>query len=332
MKKRITAFVLVVLVLFSMVACTNPSGQSASSDTQTTGTDSSQEQDASVNDGKIKLGFIFSTLNNPFFVYMRDNVQDECDTLGIELVVMDSQDNTERELKNIEDMISKQVDVLILVPMDSEASANGIRLCNEANIPVITVDRQVEGADIVTQLSSDNFAGGKLAGEHALEAIENKGNIAILRGYLGIQLETERFEGFVSVVESESDVQIVAEQVADFDRNKAFEVMENILQAQPDIQLVYALNDEMALGAFKALEAAKRTDVKVIGFDGSQECLLSIKEGRIYGTVFQQFDLIGRKAVQIANDVVAGNTEGIPALIPVEVSFATLKNVDELMY
>lgn len=238
--------------------------------------------------------------------------------------------STETELNNVEDLISREVDLVILVPMDSEASSNAVKLLNEANIPVITVDRSTVEGEVVTSISSDNYAGGQKAGEFAVEKLGGKGKVAILRGTLGTDLENERYNGFVDAIK-DTQIEIVAEQSAEFDRTTAFNTIENVLQANPDINLVYAENDEMCLGVSKALEAANRDDIMIVGFDGAQETLEAIKAGSVTGTVFQQFALIGRTSVDIADKVFKGDTSDIVNPMPVDCDFARSENVDKLM-
>ena len=217
-----------------------------------------------------------------------------------------------------------------MVPMDSDASSNAVKLLNDAGIPVITVDRSTNEGEVVTSLATNNYAGGQKAGEFAVEKLGGKGKVAILRGTLGTDLETERYSGFTDAVK-DTDIEIVAEQSADFDRTTAFSTIENILQANPDINLVYAENDEMCLGVAKALEAANRTDVMLVGFDGAQETLEAIKDGKVTGTVFQQFALIGKTSVEIADKVFKGDTADIENPMAIDCDFANADNIDQFL-
>ena len=243
--------------------------------------------------GAKTIGAIYWSLNNNFMVFLKDNIEAQAELLGYETFAMDSKNNLATELANIEDLISKGVDAVILVPIDSVASINAIRLLNEAGIPVVTVDRTVQDADVITSLESNNYDGGYLAGQFAAEELASGGNIAILRGTLGTNLETERYEGFCQAVEDAGNpgIEIVSVQSADFDRTNAYDTTENILQAHPEINLIYCENDEMALGCAKAIEASNRMDVKVVGFDGAVETLQAISDGKVTGTVFQQFGI-----------------------------------------
>lgn len=283
--------------------------------------------------GKKSIGAIYWSLNNNFMVFLKDNIEAQAKELGYDTFAMDSKSNLATELSNVEDLISKGVDAVVLVPMDSVASLNAIKLLNDANIPVITVDRTVDNADVITSLSSDNYDGGYLAGKFAAEELKDGGNIAILRGTLGTNLETERYEGFCQAIADANNpkIKIVAVQSADFDRTNAFDTTENILQAHPEINLIYAENDEMALGTAKAIESSNRKDVKIVGFDGASETLEAIKAGRVTGTVFQQFALIGTTAVDLFDKVFNGTGSDIPKLMPIPCDFASYKNIDQFL-
>ena len=334
MKRKVMSMILAVTMAAGILAGCGSSPQEAPAET-TPAAESADTgetaQEAEAADGEAKtIGAIYWSLNNNFMVFLKNNIEARAAELGYETIAMDSGSNTETELNNVEDLISKNVDLVILVPMDSEGSSNAVKLLNEANIPVITVDRSTTEGEVVTSIATDNYAGGKRAGEFAVEKLEGKGKVAILRGTLGTNLETERYNGFADAING-TEIEIAAEQSADFDRTEAFNTIENILQANPDINLVYAENDEMCLGVAKALEAANRSDIMVVGFDGAQETLEAIKAGTVTGTVFQQFALIGRTSVDIADKVFRGDTADIENPMQVECDFASVDNVDQLM-
>lgn len=277
-------------------------------------------------EGTKTIGVIYWSLNNNFMVFLKNNIEAECAALGYETIPLDSRSSTVTELSNVEDLISRKVDAVILVPMDSEASSNAVVLLNNAGIPVITVDRSTTSGEVVTSIATDNYAGGKTAGEFAVKQLEGKGKVVILRGTLGTDLENQRFTGFKDAVAG-TEIEVVSEQSANFDRTTAFNTIENILQANPDINLVYAENDEMCLGVAKAFESANRSDIMVVGFDGAVETLEAIKAGTVTGTVFQQFALIGKMSVDIFDQYFKGDTN-IENPIAVPCEFACAENVD----
>ena len=266
------------------------------------------------------VGLIVSTLNNPFFVDLRDGVEDEADRIGgIDVVVLDSQDDSTRELSNMEDLITQGVDLILINPTDSDAVGEAIAKANEADIPVITLDRSASSGDVITHIASDNVAGGKLAGEYIIEQLGDAANVVELEGIPGASAAVERGEGFNEVIAG-TDITVVARQTANFDRAEGLSVMENILQAHSEIDGVFAHNDEMALGAIEAIESAGR-DIMVVGFDATDDALAAIDEGRMAATVQQLPKEIGAKGIQSAQAYFDGET--LDEFVPVELQLVT---------
>jgi ribose transport system substrate-binding protein len=193
-----------------------------------------------------------------------------------------------------------------------------VKQATAAGIKVISLDRSVNGAEVTTHIASDNKAGGKMAAEFLLEKIGGKGNIVELEGIPGSSAARERGEGFNSVIAGKADVKVVAKQPADFDRAKGLAVMENILQGNKGIVGVFAHNDEMALGAIKAIEAAGLKNVVVVGFDATADAVAAVKEGKMAATVQQKPDLIGKMGVETAKKVMSGQAVEKSLPVPLE--------------
>lgn len=266
--------------------------------------------------GKDKIGLVISTLNNPFFVSLKEGAQSKAQELGVELIVLDSQNDSAKELANVEDLVTKGVKLILINPTDSKAVANAIKVANEKKIPVITLDRGAEGGEVVAHIASDNVAGGKMAGEFIAEKLGSKGKVVELEGIAGTSAARDRGKGFNDAIGENKEIEVVAKQVADFDRQKGLSVMENILQAQPEINAVFAHNDEMALGALQAIESANRTGIVVVGFDATDDAVKSVEDGKLSATVAQQPKLIGSLGVENAVKVLKG--ENVEKSIPVE--------------
>lgn len=251
-----------------------------------------------------KIGLVLSTLNNPFFVSMKDGAERESKKLGYDLIVLDSQNDPVKERSNIEDLIQLDIVALLINPTDSDAVVKAIEVANQSNIPVITLDRQSNGGEVITHIASDNIKGGAMAGEFVLEKFGTTQNVNIveIQGIPGASATRDRGAGFHSVLDDKSNVTFISSQAADFDRQKGLSVMENIIQGNKDIQVVFAHNDEMALGAAKAI-MANNIDATVIGFDGGDDALDAIENGEMQATVAQQPDLIGELGVQIAQKI-----------------------------
>ncbi|HSC81701.1 MAG TPA: ribose ABC transporter substrate-binding protein RbsB, partial [Chitinolyticbacter sp.] len=252
------------------------------------------------------VGLAVSTLNNPFFVALRDGAQAEATERGVKLIAVDAQDDPAKQIASVEDLIQKKVQVILINPTDSDAVANVVKQATAAGIKVISLDRSVNGAEVSAHIASDNVAGGKMAAEFLLEKIGGKGNIVELEGIAGSSAARERGQGFHSVVDGKADVKLVAKQPADFDRAKGLSVMENILQGNKDVQGVFAHNDEMALGAQKAVEAAGLKNVVIVGFDATPDAVAAVKAGTLAATVQQKPELIGKMGVEAAKLLIEG--------------------------
>ncbi|WP_303850271.1 ribose ABC transporter substrate-binding protein RbsB [Seleniivibrio woodruffii] len=259
------------------------------------------------------VGLVVSTLNNPFFVTLKDGAVGEAKKAGINLIVLDSQNDPAKEIANVEDLLSKGVAAILINPTDSDAVGNAIKMANRAKIPVITLDRGANAGTVVSHIASDNVAGGKMAGKFIADKLGKKGNVVELEGIPGTSAARDRGKGFNEALKG-SAVKVVARQAADFDRTKGLNVMENILQSQPKIDAVFAHNDEMALGALRAVQAAKK-NIMVVGFDATDDAVKAVKDGKMAATVAQQPAFIGAKGVETAKAVLEGKK--VQAYVPV---------------
>lgn len=265
------------------------------------------------------VGLVISTLNNPFFVTLKDGAVEKAQTLGMDLTVLDSQNDPAKEISNVEDLISRGVDVILINPADSDAVGNAIKMANREKIPVITLDRGANRGDVVSHIASDNIAGGKMAGEYIVSKLNGRGNAVELEGIPGTSAARDRGRGFNEAI-ANTDIEVVARQTADFDRTKGLNVMENILQAQPEINAVFCHNDEMAMGALKAVEGTGR-DIMIVGFDATDDAVKAVKDGKLAATVAQQPAFIGSKGVETAMAVVNGKK--VEAFVPVSLKLIT---------
>jgi ribose transport system substrate-binding protein len=251
------------------------------------------------------VGLVLSTLNNPFFVTVKEGAEGKAKQLGYELLVLDSQNDPAKEIANVEDLLSKKIDLLLINPTDSDAVVSAIRAANRANVPVVTLDRGATGGKVLSHVASDNVQGGMMAGELIVKMLGGSGTVVELQGVAGTSAARDRGEGFNAAIDAAAGMVVVASQVADFDRTKGLNVMENILQAQSDIDAVFAHNDEMALGAVKAIQSSKR-NIIVVGFDGTGDAVMAVQEGTLLATVAQQAARIGSIGVETADAILNG--------------------------
>lgn len=271
---------------------------------------------------KESIALVISTLNNPFFVTMKDSAQKEADKLGYDLVVLDSMDNPAKELANVQDLTVKGTRLMLINPTDSDAVGNAVLMANKAKVPVVTLDRVANKGEVVSHVASDNRLGGKMAGDYIAEKVGNDAKVIQLEGIAGTSASRERGEGFKQAVDAHK-LNILASQPADFDRTKGLNVMQNLLTANPSVQAVFAQNDEMALGALRALQTAGRTDVLVVGFDGTNDGIKAVNRGVLGATIAQRPDQIGIIGIQTADKILKG--EKVDPTIPVELELVTQK-------
>lgn len=266
------------------------------------------------------IAIVLSTLNNPFFVTMKEGAENKAKKLGYTLIVLDSQNDPSKELSNVEDMIVRGVDAILINPTDSQAVSNAIRMANQKGIPVLTLDRAALRGNVVSHIASDNVAGGEMAGRFIMDKLGKKARVVQLEGIPGTSAARERAEGFMATVMG-SEMVLLSSQPADFDRSKGLNVMENILAANPDTQAVFAQNDEMALGALRAVQEEDKK-ILVVGFDGTDEGIAAVKRGKLAATIAQQPELIGAMGVDVADKILKGIA--VEKFIPVALKVVTL--------
>ncbi|SFB12218.1 ribose transport system substrate-binding protein [Lentibacillus halodurans] len=304
--------ILAVLLLVVSACSTESPGSDDEDDTSSEGG----------TDDSVKVGLSVSTLNNPFFVTLRDGAEAAAEEAGYDIVVTDAQDDASSQLSDIEDLLQQDIDVLLVNPVDSEAIVTAIESANAQDVPVITVDRSAEGGEVVTHIASDNVSGGEMAGEFIAEQLGESGNMIELQGVPGASATNERGEGFHNVVDEMDGLEVTAQQSANFNRSEGLNVMENIIQSTDEIDAVFAHNDEMALGAVEALESnGMLDDVLVVGFDATDDAVAAVEEGKMDATIAQQPELIGENAIDAVDSVVS--EESVDEFIPVELELVT---------
>ncbi len=280
---------------------------------------SDQKKDGSEKE-KPRMAVVISTLNNPWFVVLGETAAKRARELGYEAIIFDSQNNTSKEAEHFENIIASGYDAILFNPTDANGSVSNVRRAKEKGIPTFCMDREINSLDLAaTQITSDNFSGSVAIGEHFVKILDKKGKYVELLGLVGDNNTWNRSKGFHSVVDDFPELEMVAQQSADFDRNKAMETMESILQSNPDIDAVFCGNDAMAMGAYQALVGVGKADkVKVFGFDGAQDVLDAIKDGKIEATARQYPKLMAHKAADFADAYLKGDTN-IEKKIPIGV-------------
>lgn len=258
--------------------------------------------------GGDKVSILISTLNNPFFVDLRDGAQQEAKKLGINLQVSDAQNDSTTQQNQAQNAQSQGAKAVIINPVDSDAAAPAVASLLGAKVPVVSVDRSVTGEDVNAHIASDNVAGGAQAARELAKGLGGKGKVIILQGTPGAASTRDRGKGFKDEIKKYPGIKVVAEQTANFDRAEALNVTSNLMQSNPDAVGLYAENDEMALGAVQALGSKAGKDVKVFGFDGTDDGLKAVKKGTMLGTIAQQPKVLGKKAVDAAYKLIKGQS------------------------
>src|ERR1043165_3691089 len=269
MKKQFikqTSFLLLLLALFCMQSCKNNS---------------------SANKPK-KMAVIVSTLNNSWFVFLAEKAAAKAKELGYETKIFDSQNNTALETDHFENAIASGYQAILFNPTDAEGSVVNVQKAKDAGVPVFCMDREVNSTEAATsQILSDSYSGCVALGKYFVEQMNKQGKYVELLGIVGDNNTWNRSKGFHSVVDNYPGLKMVAQQSADFDRNKGMEVLESILQAHPNISEVFCGNDAMAMGAYQALASAGKKDVLVFGFDGAEDAIEAIGNGKVQATGMQ---------------------------------------------
>jgi len=275
----------------------------------------------------IKVGITFMTTNNPFFVAMLDAVREEVEgKLGGELIVSDGQFNVAKQLSDVEDMIVQGIDLLLFNAVDSDAAEPAVVMAKEAGVPVVCLDVDAAGPRDMF-IGSDNYQAGVLCGEYTARRLNGKGKVVIING-TPITSVRNRYRGFKDVISRYPGIEVVAEQNGETNLTKSLEVMENVLQSQPEIDAVFGINDPTALGILAAVESAGREDEMFItGVDGSPDGVQAILDGTaMVATAAQNPARIGRLGVEYGLKILDGDE--VPDILPVEVELITIENAE----
>lgn len=328
--KTIGVLVIIGVMIFSIIGC----GQNTAEDNNKNTNHANQNGEGQKEQYQIAL--IPKTLNNPFFISMEEGAKEAAEKLGVDLIVQaaEREIDVEKQMQIMENMITKKVDAILISPSGSKEIVPAVKKANDAGIPVLIVDTKLdeaaakaEGAKTATFIGSDNYNGGQLAAEFMIEKLNGKGKIAVIEGIPGHETSDARVGGFIDKIKEKApDIEIVAQQTAQWERGKGFDVFQNMLTAHPEIQGVFAANDLMALGAVEAIaQAGKTGEIIVLGFDASGDAKDAIQEGNMHGSVAQYPTEMGRLGVEKAVELLKGNS--IESYIPTKVELITKENI-----
>jgi len=280
---------------------------------------------------KKTVALVLKTLNHPFFVDMRRGAQEAADRLGVTLQVQaaEREIDVDKQMQIVENMLQTGIDVLAITPSGSREIVSALVKASKANVPIVIVDTRLDakaaaaaGVKPQTFIGSDNYEGGKLAGEYVVSSSGGKARVGILEGIPGHETGDSRLRGFRDAVAKAPGITIVASQPANWERDQGFNVFQNMLQAHRDIDTVFAASDLMALGAIEAIAAAGRTGrIRVVGFDALDDAKKAVEAGTMAATVAQFPYDMGKAAVESAVKILAG--EKLPPDIMVKLEMVT---------
>lgn len=344
--KKILALVLTFALIVAFTACaaqapaasSAPASSSAAASSVAPAESKPAESSAAAATGKV--AFFVKTLNNPFFVTMQKGAEKAAKDLGIEVFVdgPPAETEVEKQVAMIENAIVQKYNVIVLAPCAKEPLVPVVKKAVDAGIPVINVDDFIDvklltdaKAEVAAFIGSDNFLGGKLAGEKMAELFKDATadvQVAVIEGMAGVPNSELRRDGFLEGIKGNAKIKVVAKQPADWDVQKGYDVAANIIQANKDLQGIFCCNDQMALGAIKAIEAAGKSEtIKLLGYDATDEGRAAVKDGKMIGTVAQFPDDMGVKAMELAAKIIKGEKYEANQKIGTKVELITKDNV-----
>ena len=299
------------VVLFTLLGCNSPQGDSAAPESGTS---------------RGTIGVSLMTLTNPFFKVIGDTIAEEAQVAGYDVTVVGADEDAAKQSAQVKDFIVSGVAAIVLAPYDSRAIGPAIAEAHAAGIPVFTVDNGclADGCQVVCHVATDNEMGGRQAGEAMLEALDGRGGPIAILDHKVTESCLLRVKGFKAVIEQhnragQDTVEIVSELPSGGNRSTGHRAMKDILQAHSDLVGVFAINDPSALGACAALEEdGKQQQVVVIGFDGQPEGKKAIRSGRIYADPIQFPDRMARKTLEMILAHFDGEEVEAEMLIPTE--------------
>lgn len=280
---------------------------------------------------KLTIALSLPDLAFPFFVFLDSQVKDEAEKLGnIEIVTLDAQNSVPKQTADMEAVIAKEYDGVVISPIDAEAMVPGVQEVVDAGIPVVTIDRTVYGVATLAHVGADNVRGGELQGELSMELLPDGGKAFILDGEPGSSPAIDRAKGAHNVLDAQDKIEIVAEQTAYFRRDEGLKVTESMLAAEPNPDVIIAANDEMAFGAVEGVDAAGiKGEVHVIGYDALPEALGFVQDGTMVGTVDQFPGKQARTALNVVVDYLRNGVEPEEHDIWIEPVMLTQDNLAE---
>ncbi|BFL44758.1 hypothetical protein K420107F6_00470 [Lactonifactor longoviformis] len=324
-KQKLFAMVCVAVLAFSTVGCGDSDSPDKEKNEQAAESSSGQTEEKA--DGEITIAWSCADLSNQFQVTLTDSIKEAVSDLGAKYLEGDGANDASKQVSQVENFITQGADLIMISPADSDACAPAVTAANEAGIPIMIVNCKIANQENATcYVGSDDTQAGEMEMEYIAEQIGGKGNIVVLQGLDGRDATVKRTEGINSVLENYPDIKILAMQPADWSVELGMSTVENWLQTM-EFDAVVSQNDEMALGAVQALKANGKENILVIGVDGIEDGLKAVKTGDMIATVLQDAPSIAKKAGEVAEKILAGETVEPEYIVPFQV--IDKNNIDE---
>lgn len=318
MKRKSFATILGLLVLMFIFAGCSDSGASNNGE-------GSEDGETNASGKQLKIGMSFQEMNNPYFISMNEAFQEAAKSVGAETIIADAQHDVTKQINDIDDMIQQGIDILIINPADSEGAQAAVQAAHDAGVIVVAVDAQAEGP-LDSFVGSKNYDAGYLAGQQMAEDLGGEGKVAILDGIPVVPI-LERVEGFKDAISEHPGIEIVDIQNGRQDRAEAMSVTENMLQANSNLDAIFSVNDEGALGSLGAVEASGK-DVWIYSVDGHPEAVEAILSDGPFKATTAQFP---RDQVRVGLGIALAKYWGaeiVPDEIPIDVKLLNKENAE----
>jgi inositol transport system substrate-binding protein len=325
--KKLSLVLLFCLVFGVISACSSASNQTSSGNQST---DKPSGGNDAATGKKIVIGTALPDFSDKWLSYLQDGMKKYQDTQkDLEVTYVDAQNDANKQLSQVENFISQKVSAIAIVPVDTVSIVDMVDRANKANIPIIVVNRQYDSVDKATAyVGSESLKAGLLETEEVAKLLGGKGNIGIMNGQMGQEAQIKRTEGTKQVVSKNPDMKVVLEGTGSWDRAKGMALMENWLNSGQKINAIVSNNDEMAIGAIMAAEAAgKSKDIVFAGVDATPDALEFVKSGKLQVTVFQNAAGQGQGALETA--IKAAKGEKVEKFVYIPYELVTKDNVEE---
>lgn len=275
------------------------------------------------------VGLAVANLQADFFNQIKQSVIAEGKRSGVTVITVDAHGDSSAQVSQIQDLITRHVDAIIYIPAGASAAAVPVKAAKRAGIPVVTVDRNPEGAPGDSFIATDSVAAARTLGNYVARVTDGKGSVAMILGQVGTTPQIERSKGFSEALAKFPELKIVAQQASKmWAQNEGFSITQDILQRNPDINVIFGQADGLALGAAQAAKVAGKK-VIVVGFDGDASALKALKAGKFDATMTQQTQYMGRLALRSAIDLANGLF--VPPKQLMNATLTTKENVDQFI-